>query len=89
MAKIEEEIESIKERNKRVEADKAWETSKTRRSVIAAATYIIVSVFLFLIEAPNFLVISLVPAIGYVLSTLSLSFIKKYWIKNLYRSGRK
>ena len=29
--KIEEEINNIKERNKRVELDKAWETSWTRK----------------------------------------------------------
>ena len=89
MAKIEKEIDSIKERNKRVEADKAWETSVTRRIIIAVATYFIVAVFLFMIEAPNPLIIALVPAIGYVLSTLSLSFVKRYWIKNFYRGDRK
>ena len=35
---LEKELEAIKERNKRVEADKAWETSKNRRGIIAAAT---------------------------------------------------
>jgi hypothetical protein len=42
---IESEIQKIKERNARVEADKAWETSKTRRLAIAVFTYI-VAVFL-------------------------------------------
>ena len=32
--KIENEIKKIKERNKRVELDKAWETSYTRRIFI-------------------------------------------------------
>ena len=40
------EIEKIKERNKRMEADKAWETSFTRRALISVATYIVISSFL-------------------------------------------
>jgi len=31
---LKEEIEKIKERNKRVEADKAWETSYSRRALL-------------------------------------------------------
>lgn len=49
MSEIEElkqEIENIKARNKRVEKDKAWETSLTRRIFIAVSTYILVVVFL-------------------------------------------
>ena len=32
---METELEKINERNKRVELDKAWEVSKTRRGIIA------------------------------------------------------
>ena len=38
MKDIEAELAAIKERNKRVEADKAWETSTFRRLLIAAGT---------------------------------------------------
>ncbi len=41
MKDIEKEIEKIKERNKRVEKDKAWETSWTRRICIMILTYIV------------------------------------------------
>lgn len=82
---ITSEIEKIKQRNRRVEADKAWETSIARRSLIAIATYLIVVVFLFSISAPNPFISALVPAIGYIISTLSLPFIKNFWIKKYYR----
>lgn len=78
-------IDEIKARNARVEADKAWETSETRRSLIAIGTYVIVVVFLFQIKNDNPFVNALIPVIGYVLSTLSLPFAKKWWLENACR----
>ena len=37
---LEKEILEIKERNKKVELDKTWETSKTRKICIIILTYI-------------------------------------------------
>ena len=42
---IEEEISKIHSRNKKVEADKAWETSNTRKLVVALTTYFVKSSF--------------------------------------------
>ena len=47
---LEKEIKEIKERNKRVELDKKWETSWTRRICIMVLTYIIVVVYTSLIQ---------------------------------------
>ena len=44
---LEEEINKIKERNKKVELDKAWETSWTRKICIMVLTYIIVIIYYF------------------------------------------
>ncbi len=74
-------IQDIIERNKRVEADKAWETSWTRRLFIVCITYITACVFLWLIANQNPLTNALVPTGGYLLSTLSLSWIKEQWNK--------
>ena len=82
---MKKEIESIKERNKRVEADKSWETSKTRRAIIALMTYFIIVIFLYIIGVPEPWFVALVPTIGYVLSTLTLPFFKKFWIKSIYK----
>ncbi|MBR5669577.1 hypothetical protein IKX12_00655 [Candidatus Saccharibacteria bacterium] len=77
------EIDAIKARNKRVETDKAWETSWTRRLCIAALTYIVVVVYSFTISrVQNIWLSSLVPVIGFTLSTLSLSLVRKIWEKN-------
>ena len=63
------EIEAIKERNLRVEVDKAWETSYFRILLITVITYIIAAFLLYFIGANNFLLGALVPAIGFFLST--------------------
>ena len=48
---LEQDLEAIKERNAKVEADKAWETSFVRRGAIFIATYIVVAYFLILVNA--------------------------------------
>ena len=72
-------IEDILQRNTRVELDKAWETSKTRKAIIAFITYLTAAAFLKLIENDAPLVNALVPVGGYLLSTLSLPFVKSWW----------
>lgn len=76
-------IEEILKRNNRVEQDKAWETSKTRRAVIALCTYIIASIFMWRIGVLEPLINALVPTGGYLLSTMSLPLVKKLWLKNV------
>lgn len=77
---LEERIKRIEERNKRVEIDKAWETSWTRRICICVLTYIIVILYSYLVRNyDNILLSSLVPVIGFTLSTLSLKLIRKVW----------
>ena len=79
------EISAIKERNARVEADKAWETSKARKIVIAVLTYLVIVLFFFAAGLPNPLVNALVPTVGFMLSTLSLPWFKRAWIKKIYK----
>ena len=78
-------LQEIKERNARVEADKAWETSWTRRGIISIFTYFIVVIFLISINAQDPWLTGLVPAGAYLLSTLTLPFVKRWWVANSYR----
>lgn len=81
--KLEERIEKIEERNKRVELDKKWETSYTRKICIMVLTYIIVVSYSYLVRNNNNIFLSsLVPVIGFGLSTLSLKIIRRCWEKN-------
>ena len=82
MEELKKEIEEIKKRNKRVELDKKWETSYTRKICICILTYIVVIIYSSMIsEANNIFLSSLVPVIGFFLSTLSLKLIRKVWEK--------
>ena len=79
---IEEEIKTIKDRNTKVEMEKAWETSNMRVFVLTLTTYILASLLLWVIHNDNPLINALVPTLGYFLSFQSLPFIKKWWMKN-------
>lgn len=79
---MEERIKQIEERNKRVELDKAWETSTVRIFSISLITYIVAVVLLYIIDAPKPFLSALVPVLGFILSTQSIPFIKKLWLKN-------
>jgi len=74
-----ERIEKLENRNKRVEADKAWETSWSRRLSIMTLTYLVVVVYLRFVIHINPWLNALVPVTGFFLSTLTLSFLKQRW----------
>ena len=83
MEELRAEIEAIKARNKRVETDKAWETSWTRKICIMILTYVVVVIYSYVISKfSNIWLSSLVPVIGFTLSTLSLKLIRKIWENN-------
>ncbi len=82
MSKIEKRLGAIEQRNKTVELDKAWETSWARKISIAVLTYFTIVLFFFVAQLPKPFINSIVPTIGFVLSTLSLSFFKKLWIRS-------
>ena len=83
---LNKEIEEIKKRNKRVELDKAWETSWTRKICICILTYIVVVMYSYMVRNYNNIFLSsLVPVIGFTLSTLSLNYIRKIWEKKYVR----
>lgn len=84
---LDNEIKEIKNRNLRVELDKRWETSNTRKFCICILTYIVVVIYSYLIDKLNNIFLSsLVPVIGFTLSTLSLSFVRKIWEKNINKN---
>jgi len=82
---IEEEIKRIHERNARVEMDKAWEISFFRKIVIAILTYFVIVLFFIFAELQKPFINAIVPSVGFLLSTLSLSVFKKIWFKYFYK----
>ncbi len=81
MSDLEKRIEVIEARNKRVELDKRWEVSWTRRIAIALLTYIVIVSYLIAIHKEEPFINAVVPVVGFVLSTLALSKIKSWWQK--------
>lgn len=78
---IEQEIQQIKDRNAKVESDKAWETSLVRLFAIALVTYAAAGLTLMLIQAMRPWLTALVPTLGWILSTLTLPPLRKWWLK--------
>lgn len=77
---LEQRIAALEARNRRVEGDKGWETSWTRRLSIMAMTYVVVSVYLQFVVHIDPWINALVPVIGFLLSTLTLSILKSWWL---------
>lgn len=77
---LEERVKKIEDRNKKVELDKTWETCWTRRVCIMVLTYIVVIIYSYLVKQyDSIFLTSLVPVIGFTLSTLSLKIVRKIW----------
>lgn len=77
---VEQRLSQIEARNSRVEAEKAWETSNYRKVLIVVTTYFLMCLTMAIIGVNQFYIQSIIPTLGYFLSTLSFRFIKKFYI---------
>lgn len=82
---LEQRITKIENRNKNVEANKAWETSYARRGLLILFTYLSIALYLKFIVGINPWINAVVPSIGFLLSTLTLPYFKKFWLKHFYK----
>lgn len=78
---LKKEIDEIKARNKRVEADKAWETSWTRRVLVLVLTYCVIVSFFLVARLPDPFANAVVPAAAFLVSTITVPLFKKWWLK--------
>ena len=79
---LENRILKIEERNRRVEIDKDWEGSLTRRVLLMIFTYLAIFLYFKTIGIESASLSAVVPTIGFLLSTLTLPLFKRIWIKN-------
>jgi len=86
LQQLKSEIEQIKQRNARVEADKAWETSLFRKILVAVLTYIVIVLFFTVAKLSKPFINAIVPTVGFILSTLSIPFFKKLWLSHRQRA---
>ena len=82
MKSLEERIEAIEARNNRVEMDKKWEVSWTRRLSISALTYLVVVCYLITVGNDHPFVNGIVPPVGFMLSTLIMRQVRTWWQKS-------
>ncbi len=80
MKYLEERVRAIEDRNRLVEAEKAWEVSLARRGILLVLTYIAIGVYLNLIKVSEPWIAAIVPALAFTISTLSMPFFKKIWL---------
>ncbi|HBB76725.1 MAG: hypothetical protein A2186_01005 [Candidatus Levybacteria bacterium RIFOXYA1_FULL_41_10] len=85
MVSLEERVAKIEERNSKVEQDKAWETSITRKVVLALLTYLAIALYLKYVVRIEPWLNAIVPSVGFLLSTLSLPYFKKAWSKYIHK----
>lgn len=78
---IKKRLQKIEERNRRVELDKTWETSWTRRFLILIFTYILIGIYMTIIKIDHPWLNAAIPSLGFLLSTLTMNFIKNLWLK--------
>lgn len=85
LEELEERVKKIETRNESVALNKSWEGSYTRRVLIIIFTYLAVALYLMFVVGINPWINAIVPATGFLLSTLTLHWFKKLWIKYLYK----
>lgn len=85
MTDLEKRISAIEARNRKVEKDKKWETSYTRRILLILFTYIAISLYLNAINVVNPLLNAIVPSIGFWLSTLTLPLFRTIWERFIHK----
>ena len=77
---LEKRVSDIEKRNKKVEGDKAWETSTLRKILIIVLTYVFAVLYLKIADTTNPFFGAVVPCVGFFLSTQTLTIIKKIWL---------
>ncbi len=81
---LEARVQKIEERNARVEADKDWEQSNIRKILIVIFTYLAIGFYFQYLGIENAWLNAIVPAVAFLLSTLTLPIFKKVWMRWFY-----
>lgn len=81
ISEIKKRLSQIEARNRRVETDKNWETSLTRRLFIFIFTYFLIGIYMEYIGVKEPWLNAVVPSFGFLFSTLTINWVKSLWIK--------
>ena len=86
LKQLEKRINQIEQRNKRVEKDKVWETSLTRRILLVLFTYLTLAIYFKFVLQINPWLNAIVPTLGFYLSTLTLPFFRRVWERYIHKT---
>ncbi len=81
LSNIEEMTQKLVLIDKYYQLQTAWEKSAMRTILIAITTYILSAIFLYILNFQYFYINAVLPTVGFMLTTLSIPFIKRIWIK--------
>lgn len=81
LLELEHVLKGIQARNRKVELDKEWETSIVRRIFISVSTYVLMVIFMSALGVDKPYISAIIPAVAYLISTLSLGVLKEMWLK--------
>jgi hypothetical protein len=81
MDTLEKRVSAIEARNAKVEADKQWETSLSRKIIILITTYLLIGAYMAIIKVDQPWLNAIVPSVGFLLSTLTLQWAQNFWLK--------
>lgn len=84
---LEQRVSNIEQRNQKVELGKDWETSLTRRGLLIIFTYLAIGFYFEAINVERPWLNAIVPALAFLLSTLTLPFFKEIWIKYIKKTN--
>lgn len=80
ISEIKQRLSKIEARNRRVELDKTWETSWTRRLLILIFTYVLIGLYMNAVNIDRPWLNAFIPSLGFFLSTLTISWLKSLWL---------
>lgn len=80
ISELEKRISAIETRNRKVEGDKAWETSGTRKILLVVFTYLSIGLYMWVIKVNQPWLNAIIPSLGFLLSTLTLPYYKNWWL---------
>lgn len=82
LTNLENRLEAIETRNQKVEIEKKWKNSWERKILVALTTYGTMWLFMTIIHVDKAWLNAIIPTLGFLLSTLSLSVFKKIWLQH-------
>jgi deoxyadenosine/deoxycytidine kinase len=85
LEELEKRISQIESRNRKVEQDKEWETSYTRRVILIIFTYLSIGIYLQALNIENAWANAIVPSLAFWLSTLTLPYFKRFWERYIHK----